>query len=454
MKGIGSIDNWAVKPSVMEFYRRELSAGRMPIIAEKGKMVEMATAVISEGDALSIDAAAMEVKSGTVAIVCITGVMTRYGELCSYGTEDIAQTLKELDQNPAVSGVVLKWDTPGGEVNGMKVFGEVIHTMSKPKVSYVIQADSGGYWGASQTDEIILEDNAQSEVGSIGVLCIRQDVQGMLEKQGIKIEIMRADGSVDKARMNPYEDAPVEAIVQEKNTLNDILGEFIDVVKNARPNIDASVFSGKTYRAKQALKLGLVDRVGSLQDAVNRVDFLARKKMRAENVNGSNNSNNNKSESMGWLSGFLSNEKVTDEKAAEAAVDNKVGEMTEQISTLMTERDAEKTKATDLGAKVTELEAKVAELTPKAAKVAELETKVAELEGKVKVLEPKANQFDSISAEHETNKTFVANLKEAGINPAMGKADANTKGEGPAKRSYEAAPWNAKAVEMSEKLNG
>lgn len=424
MKGLLSIENWAVKESVIEYYRRELSAGRMPVIAEKSKLVEYAAANLAENGG---SGNSQTKKAGQVAIVSVTGVMSRYGEACSYGTEDISAQLIALDNMIGVSGVVMKWDSPGGDVNGTKPFAQTIANMSKPVVSYVIEADSAAYWGASQTDEIIMEDNAQAEVGSIGVYAIRQDVQAKLEKEGIKIQIIRADGSEDKALVNPYEDAPVEALAQQKSAINAVRAEFIDMVKIGRPNVDASVFSGKTYKAKQAIKLGLADRVGTLQDAINRVDFLARKQVRAEKL-GTQNSNKNKVESMGWLSNFLGEGKVTDEKAAEAAVDNKVGEMTEQISTLIKQRDEATAQAADLA------------------------TKAKDFETQIAVLKPKAAKLDEISAEHEANKVFVSNLKEAGINPPASGADAAGRAEGGKKRSYESADWNASAVAMKEKL--
>lgn len=423
MKGLLSIENWAVKESVIEYYRRELSAGRMPVIAEKSKMVEYAAANLADNGGNSNS----QSKAGQVAIVSVTGVMTRYGEACSYGTEDISAQLLALDNMTGVSGVVMKWDSPGGDVNGTKPFAQTIANMVKPVVSYVIEADSAAYWGASQTDEIIMEDNAQAEVGSIGVYGIRQDVQAKLEKEGIKIQIVRADGSEDKALLNPYEDAPVEALAQHKSSINAVRAEFIDMVKIGRPSVDESAFSGKTYKAKEAIKLGLADRVGTLQDAINRVDFLARKQGRAEKL-GTQNSNKNKVESMGWLSNLIGDGKVADEKAAEAAVDNKVGEMTEQISTLMKQRDEASAKAADFATKVKGFETQIAELKPKASK------------------------FDEISAEHETNKVFVANLKSAGINPPAAGVDTSGRAESGKKRSYETADWNASAIAMKEKL--
>jgi protease IV len=428
MKGLLSIENWAMSEGLMEFYRRELSLGRYPVVPQKGVLtLEMAAEFVSDGEGESAGPILTDAKAGMVAIVNIVGTMTRYGEACSYGTEQIESTLRALEQNVNVSSIVLKHDTPGGEVNGIKPLAKTILSVreTKPVIGYAIQADSGGYWTLSQCDEIIIEDNAQAEVGSIGVYSMHIDEQAKLANEGTKVTIIRAIGSEDKARQNPYEDIPAEVLAEKKANATAIRTEFIDMVKAGRPAISGDVFSGKTYKGKEAIKLGMVDRIGSLQDAVNRADFLARKKMRA-NVGGSNSNSNNTYEMTGFLVGLLAKEKPNSEQAAIELVDNKVGEMTEQISTLINQRDAEKVKADGFA------------------------TQVKNLEDEVKVLKPKATQFDEISAEHETNKTYVENLKNAGI--VLPKTDATSRNEGGKVKSYEAAPWNAKALEMSEKL--
>lgn len=427
MKGLLSIENWALNEGLMEFYRRELSLGRYPVIQQKGVLtLEMAAEFGSDGEGGNDGPALLDGKAGMVAIVNIIGTMTRYGEACSYGTEHIGNTLRALANNVNVSAIVLNHDTPGGEVNGVKVLAKTILEVrkTKPVVGYAIQADSGGYWTISQCDEIFIEDNAQAEVGSIGVYSMHIDEQAKLANEGTKVTIIRADGSEDKARKNPYEDIPADVLAEKKANATAIRVEFIGMVKAGRPAISEDVFSGKTYKGKEAIKLGMVDRIGSLQDAVNRADFLARKKMRANNV--SNSNSNNTYEMKGFLVGLLAKEKPNSEEAAIELVDNKVGEMTEQISTLINQRDAEKVKADGFA------------------------TQVKTLEDEVKVLKPKATQFDEISAEHETNKTYVENLKNAGI--VLPKSDATSRNEGGKVKSYEAAPWNAKALEMSEKL--
>ncbi|MDQ1089005.1 S49 family peptidase [Siphonobacter sp. SORGH_AS_1065] len=212
---------------------------------------------------------------GQVVIIPVVGTMTRYGGLCSYGSESYASWIMEANADPAIAGIVLELNTPGGQVDGTEMLGEVIRQSEKPVVAYVTgMAASAGYWIASQADYIMLESETTSEVGSIGVLATHYDYTGFLEKEGYKITIVRADGSEDKALFNSVEKLSEAVLAETKEILNTIRGTFIEIVKAGRPGI-GEVFSGKMYVGRDAIKLGMADGFGYLGDAVNKVLELA-----------------------------------------------------------------------------------------------------------------------------------------------------------------------------------
>lgn len=216
-------------------------------------------------------------KSGKVAIIPVMGAMTRYGDLCSYGSEDMASWILEANSLDEISAIVLQIDSPGGEVNGTELLGEVIRTSQKPVVAYVQgMAASAAYWIASQAREIIMESETSSEVGSIGVLAVHVDASEYYAKEGLKVTIIRSEGSDDKALFNDVEPLSEQLIAQVKADLAPIKNQFIKTVKAGRPNI-GEVFTGKMYNGKEALKLGMADRIGYLGDAIQRADLLARK---------------------------------------------------------------------------------------------------------------------------------------------------------------------------------
>jgi protease-4 len=217
-------------------------------------------------------------KSGNVAIIPIIGTMTRYGGLCSYGTEQIASWVMEANEASYVSAIVLEINSGGGQVDGTELLGAVVRQSKKPVVAYVTgMAASAAYWVASQAKEIIMESDVTSEVGSIGVLAMHVDASAFYEKEGYKIKILRSEGSQDKALFNGVESLTPEVEASVKSELTVIRERFVSTVQSGRPQISEDVFSGKMYTGKEAIKKGMADRIGFLGDAVYRADLLARK---------------------------------------------------------------------------------------------------------------------------------------------------------------------------------
>lgn len=225
-----------------------------------------------------------EMKSGQVLVMPMIGAISRYGDWCSYGAEDYAAWIQEMNQTPSISAGVLAMNGPGGEVDGIEMLGEVIKHSQKPIVTHVAGwAASAHYWLASQSREIIMESETTSSVGSIGVLSMHIDYSAFYEKEGVKVKIIRSDGSDQKARFNSVEPLTPDLEAEIRAELTVIRGTFISKVQGGRPKItDAidkpnGVFSGRMFNGKEAIKNGMADRIGYLGDAVYRADLLARK---------------------------------------------------------------------------------------------------------------------------------------------------------------------------------
>ncbi|RAJ94219.1 protease-4 [Larkinella arboricola] len=216
--------------------------------------------------------------SGNVVVLPMLGAITRYGDLCSWGAEDYAQWIIEANQDKAVSAMVLEINGPGGSVDGIEMLGEVIRNSQKPIYAFVAGwAASAHYWIASQTRGIMMESKTTSSVGSIGVLAFHVDASKFYEDAGLKVSIIRSDGSDHKARFNDVEPLTEELVTEIKGELNLIRETFIAKVKAGRPGVDESVFSGKMYPGQEAIKLKLADRIGYLGDAIAWADEMAQK---------------------------------------------------------------------------------------------------------------------------------------------------------------------------------
>ncbi|TDB64394.1 S49 family peptidase [Arundinibacter roseus] len=219
-------------------------------------------------------------KEGVVPIIPVIGTMTRYGDMCSYGTEDISAWILEAENDRSVVGMVLEIDSGGGEVNGTELLAEVVRQSSKPVVAYVTgMAASAAYWVASATQWIVMESATASEVGSIGVLSMHVDMTKALEKQGMAVTIIRAEGSENKALYNSVEPIDAAMIAAVRAEMKPIREAFEDSVRAGRPNISDKVFESKggMFPASKAVGLGMADEIGFLGNAVAKVLELAQK---------------------------------------------------------------------------------------------------------------------------------------------------------------------------------
>lgn len=199
----------------------------------------------------------------------IVGPIVKYSTWSILGTSTMQSILKNIDRNPNVSGVLFNIDSGGGQVSGTAEFADFISKMEKPTMSFTSEMQcSAAEWIASACKYKVASPFA-SHIGSIGTFMSFQDFSAMFEKWGAKIYEIYAPQSTDKnfdfkelmkGNQKPY---------QER--LAAITDDFISTIKaNYGENLtdDGHVFKGRTYNAQDALKIGLVDEILTLDEAL------------------------------------------------------------------------------------------------------------------------------------------------------------------------------------------
>lgn len=229
----------------------------------------------------------------TVAVIPVKGILMKDPDWISmyiYGVTSMMQIMTQIQQcvnDESVCAIVLDYDSPGGSVDGCELMATAINNAKavKPVIAYSnYSICSAAYWGASQCDAIIL-DGQSSFVGSIGVMCTLVSYAGYYQANGIEVSYIAAPQSTDKIVapdnqvLSDADKAKVEA------DLKMLASIFIDAVKASRQGVDTSCYTGDTYFSTEAVKLGLADSVGSLDDAITAAFEMA----------DANNSNNNQS---------------------------------------------------------------------------------------------------------------------------------------------------------------
>lgn len=215
----------------------------------------------------------------SILVLPVTGEMSRGGSWWSFGNEFYIRQLKAAATDPDIKGVVLKFNTGGGTADSTPAFAQAVvdFKKAKPIIASVASCYSAGYFVASQCNEIYIENQAASGVGSIGTLIIYEGWAQYLKDQGIDMRIIRAKKSQDKARANWIEELSPESEAELQASCDACQREFEGAVKRGRAGKIKSdeVFTGKTYNSDQALSLGLVDYKGDLLAATKRALQLA-----------------------------------------------------------------------------------------------------------------------------------------------------------------------------------
>ena len=216
-----------------------------------------------------------------IAVISLSGTITAGGSSLFSGstiTPDLVRDyLTRAEEDKSVKAVVLRIESPGGEVAPCQ---EILWEIEKVKetkfivVSMGVTAASGGYYISTQADKIVALPTTMT--GSIGVIYQVTNIEGLLEKLGIQIEIFKGGKYKDMywgfRELTPGEEEIMQGMVDE------YYEQFIDVVSEGRELSKEEVrnlATGQIYTGTEAKELGLVDELGDLNTAIDSAAELA-----------------------------------------------------------------------------------------------------------------------------------------------------------------------------------
>ena len=165
-------------------------------------------------------------------------------------------------------GIVYHVDSPGGTVSGVKEAVRAIANAGIPTVAHCSNmACSAAYWLASQANVIVAEESA--EIGNIGAILSWADCSAMWEKMGVEFKALVSEGADLKSTFHTDPDDAQLEFLQER--INKAGSEFRDAVKAGRgragAELDAEVWRAGWYSGYDAGILGLLDSIGSAEEA-------------------------------------------------------------------------------------------------------------------------------------------------------------------------------------------
>lgn len=193
-------------------------------------------------------------------------------------SEDAVSEILRLSKDPRVSALVVRIESPGGSVAAVQeIYSELkkVRGKGKPVVASMgVVAASGGYYVACAAESIIA--NPGTLTGSIGVMMTFANTQVLLKKIGIDVEVVKKGEYKDIGSISRHLSDEERKIVL--GVLEDVHSQFIEVIAEERGiDIDTvqALADGRLLTGRQALDLGLVDRLGGLGDAIQIAARLA-----------------------------------------------------------------------------------------------------------------------------------------------------------------------------------
>jgi protease-4 len=187
----------------------------------------------------------------------------------------VRKELEKVKDDSMFKAIVIQVNSPGGDVSACE---EIAYEMAKVKKPIVISmrsvAASGGYYISAKADKIVALQSTLT--GSIGVISEMPNLNGLLDKVGVKMEVIKSGKYKDMysgfADLTPEE----RALVQK--TTDQMYDQFIDVVAEGR-HLDKEkvreLATGQIYTGLEAKQLGLVDELGGIQTAIDLAAKLA-----------------------------------------------------------------------------------------------------------------------------------------------------------------------------------
>lgn len=193
--------------------------------------------------------------------------------------DQVIQDLDELANDDNIKAVVLRVNSGGGSAYASEQIWHAVELLKKKKpvvVSMGGTAASGGYYISCGADKIIADPTTVT--GSIGIFGMIPDFSGLMtEKLGLHFDIVKTNEASDFGAMGRGMTAAEGEALQ--NYVNRGYGLFLKRVANGRNKTVEQinqVAQGRVWTGRQALKLGLVDQLGTLEDAIKEAARLAK----------------------------------------------------------------------------------------------------------------------------------------------------------------------------------
>ncbi len=206
-----------------------------------------------------------------IAVVEVFGTIT--------SSEEIVRQIKKYGDDNSVSAILLHMNSPGGIVApSQEIYDEVMRVRMNEEKPVVVSmssvAASGAYYISCAADQIVA--NPGTITGSIGVILEYPVVGELMTELGIKFEVVKSGEIKDVG--SPWREPTDKDRRMLQSAIDDTYNQFVDAVAEGRNLTREQVLEvadGSIFTGRQALDLGLVDRLGSFEESIRITADLA-----------------------------------------------------------------------------------------------------------------------------------------------------------------------------------
>lgn len=214
-----------------------------------------------------------------VLLVDIKGMISNKKKVSALGVEmnaglvdHVRETLKKAEKDEKVKALILRINTPGGTVTSSDIIYHEIKTFKERKniKVYAIVMDlaaSGGYYVAQAADHIIVHPT--SLTGSIGVIALKVNMSGLMEKVGVDFEVVKSGDHKDF--LSPFRPLSEDEREIFQKTIDNLHQRFVSTIEDNRKQLNRGqiekLADGRIYTSQQALDAKLVDQIAYMDEA-------------------------------------------------------------------------------------------------------------------------------------------------------------------------------------------
>ncbi|NPU85882.1 MAG: signal peptide peptidase SppA [Syntrophaceae bacterium] len=193
--------------------------------------------------------------------------------------QEVVSQLRKAEKDKRIKAVLFKVNTPGGTITASDILYHEIsaykqRTSAKVVSAMMDMATSGGYYLSLPADLIMAHPTTLT--GSVGVIFIQPKAMGLMGKIGLGVDVQKFGKNKDMG--SPFRESTAEEQKLLQATVDRLGDRFVSLVRKHRkldPQALADMSTARIFLAEEALKAGMIDRIGYLSDAVKETKKLA-----------------------------------------------------------------------------------------------------------------------------------------------------------------------------------